>query len=275
VYEAQPGALGSLTLMPEWHVVSLGLGVIGVAGLLWAPLLAALLLAIVAVAASAAQALVAGARAAAPEWRRRPARERLELLATTGLLHLLQPLARLCGRIRHGLTPWRMRGPALSRARPRRTWTVWSERWEAFDARMRRVEAHLADMELVAARGGDYDTWDLGVRGGLLAGARLRATVEEHGAGRQLLRFRVQPRLAGTALLCITVLAVAAVAAAAASASAAACALAAGAGVIAARAARDCLVAAGALHEATRRLADDGVAEREEASGPQPQQRAA
>jgi glycosyltransferase involved in cell wall biosynthesis len=72
VYEAQPGALGSLTLMPEWHVVSLGLGVIGVAGLLWAPLLAALLLAIAAVAASAAQALVAGARAAAPEWRRRP-----------------------------------------------------------------------------------------------------------------------------------------------------------------------------------------------------------
>jgi glycosyltransferase involved in cell wall biosynthesis len=251
VYEAQPGTLGSLTLMPEWHVVSLGLGVLGVAGLLWAPLLAALALAVVAVAASAAQALVAGARAAAPQWRRRPPRERLQLLATTGLLHLLQPLARLSGRMRHGLTPWRLRGPALLRARPRRTWTVWSERWEALDARLRRVEIHIADMELVSVRGGDYDAWDLGVRGGLLAGARLRATVEEHGAGRQLLRFRVQPRPTGTALLCVTVLAVAALAAGVAASWGAACALAAGAGVIAARAARDCLVAAGALHQAT------------------------
>jgi hypothetical protein len=194
---------------------------------------------------------VAGARAAAPQWRRRPPRERLQLLATTGLLHLLQPLARLSGRMRHGLTPWRLRGPALLRARPRRTWTVWSERWEALDARLRRVEIHIADMELVSVRGGDYDAWDLGVRGGLLAGARLRATVEEHGAGRQLLRFRVQPRPTGTALLCVTVLAVAALAAGVAASWGAACALAAGAGVIAARAARDCLVAAGALHQAT------------------------
>ena len=256
VYEAPDGALGSLTLMPEWHVVSLGLGVIGAAGLLWPPLLVALALAVVSVAASALHALVAGMRSAAPEWRRRPMRERLGLLATTGLLHLLQPLARLSGRIRHGLTPWRLRGPGVADARPRRTWTIWSERWEAFDARLRRVEVHIADMELVAVRGGDYDAWDLGVRGGLLAGARLRASVEEHGGGRQLLRFRVQPRVARTALACLAVLVFATVAAAVAGSWGAACALAAGAGVIAARAARDCLVAAGALHQATLGVQD-------------------
>jgi glycosyltransferase involved in cell wall biosynthesis len=260
VYEASPGRLGSLTLMPEWHVVSLALGLVGLGGALWRPLLAALALAILAGAASAAQALAAGARAAAPDWRRRPAGERVALMATTGLLHLVQPLARLSGRLRHGLTPWRTRGPALSAARLRRSWTVWSERWEAFDARLRQVEAGIADMELVAVRGGDYDAWDLDVRGGLLAGARLRAAVEEHGAGRQLLRFRVQPRATLPALLCVAVLVVAAAAAAAAASWAAAVALAAAGGVVAARTGRDCLVAVAALHAGTLGLGDEVAA---------------
>jgi len=43
-------------------------------------------------------------------------------------------------------------------------------------------------------RGGDFDRWDLDVRGGLLGGARTRMTVEEHGGGRQLIRFRSSPR---------------------------------------------------------------------------------
>ena len=42
--------------------------------------------------------------------------------------------------------------------------------------------------------GGDYDQWDLDVRGGFLGSARLCMAVEEHGAGRQLFRFRIWPR---------------------------------------------------------------------------------
>ena len=42
--------------------------------------------------------------------------------------------------------------------------------------------------------GGDYDRWDVEVRGGVLAAARLFMTVEEHGAGKQLFRFRRWPR---------------------------------------------------------------------------------
>jgi hypothetical protein len=37
--------------------------------------------------------------------------------------------------------------------------------------------------------GGDYDRWDLEVRGGAFAVARVRLGVEEHGSGRQVLRF--------------------------------------------------------------------------------------
>ena len=40
----------------------------------------------------------------------RPRLSRLKLRVLTALLHLLQPLARLSGRVRHGLTAFRVRG---------------------------------------------------------------------------------------------------------------------------------------------------------------------
>ena len=43
-------------------------------------------------------------------------------------------------------------------------------------------------------RGGDTDRWDIQVRLGPLGSARLRVAVEEHGQGRQLVRYRVWPR---------------------------------------------------------------------------------
>jgi GT2 family glycosyltransferase len=260
LYEPRPGRLGCLTLMPEWHVLTAGLAMVGLAGVLWMPLFAALAVAVLAAGVSALQAVLAGVRGAAPEWRRRPRRERVTLLATTAVLHLIQPLARLTGRLRHGLTPWRVRGPAV--ASPlRRTWRVWSEQWQAFDAWLAHLEARLADMDLVATRGGDYDAWDLDVRGGLLAGARLRAAVEEHGAGRQLLRFRVSPRPTAITLVLSAVFAVGAAAAAIAAAWAAATALTIAGGLVAARAGRDCLIAASALRQATLDLERDVSAE--------------
>ena len=44
-------------------------------------------------------------------------------------------------------------------------------------------------------RGGEYDRWDLRVRGGLFGSIRVRATVEEHGGGKQLVRIQSWPRL--------------------------------------------------------------------------------
>jgi hypothetical protein len=43
--------------------------------------------------------------------------------------------------------------------------------------------------------GADFDRWDLEVRGGLFGVARVLTTVEEHGGGRQLVRFRIWPRV--------------------------------------------------------------------------------
>jgi hypothetical protein len=54
---------------------------------------------------------------------------------------------------------------------------------------MRDLERGLEKADAIVARGGDYDDWDLRVRGGLLANARLSMAVEDHAGGKQLLRF--------------------------------------------------------------------------------------
>ena len=71
---------------------------------------------------------------------------------------------------------------------------VWSERWRAPDERVARLDKALRRIGGVVFSGGDYERWDLHVRGGMLGSMRLRVAVEEHGAGRQLVRIRSWPR---------------------------------------------------------------------------------
>ena len=85
----------------------------------------------------------------------------------------------------------------------RRRWALWSEEWRATDVRLRGVEGRIRETGAVVLRGGDFDRWDLEVRAGLLGGARLRSMVEEHGSGRQLVRYAVTPDVSGTALLVV------------------------------------------------------------------------
>jgi hypothetical protein len=47
--------------------------------------------------------------------------------------------------------------------------------------------------------GGDFDSWDLELKGGLFGGARLQIVIEEHGAGKQLIRFRTWPKIKSAA----------------------------------------------------------------------------
>lgn len=58
---------------------------------------------------------------------------------------------------------------------------------------MRALSAALVSQGAVVRAGGDWDRWDLQVRGGLLGTARLRIGIEEHGGGRQLMRVRSWP----------------------------------------------------------------------------------
>jgi glycosyltransferase involved in cell wall biosynthesis len=194
VYEPAAGGLRSLPLMPEWLLVVFALGVLAALGFAWPPLFAVAPLFVLALAAPVAQAVLSARRA---QFTSSPATRRglLKLRATTALLHLMQPLARLKGRLRWGLTPWRRRGVRGWAAPRPRSMTLWSETWRSREERLGELEARLCEAGACVLRGGEFDRWDLEVRGGMLGAARVLTTVEEHGAGRQLMRARSRPRV--------------------------------------------------------------------------------
>jgi hypothetical protein len=112
-----------------------GLAMLSLLGVLWAPLFLALPLFILAVGASLARAGLLGAIRARPVREQRSLAARLKMRAVTAFLYLLQPLARLRGRLQLGLTPWRQyRTPGLALPRPQ-VFSIWTEHWQAPEKR--------------------------------------------------------------------------------------------------------------------------------------------
>ncbi len=188
LYEPAPLTLLALPLMPEWWYVVAALIGLTALGFSWTPLFLFAPLALLALAAPLAQAAQAAARATFPV-PARSAGERWQRYALVFFMHVQQPLARLIGRRRHGLTPWRQRGSSAS-AGPAPS-QLWSESWRAPEAWVAALETALRSGGAVVRRGGETDPWDLEVRGGLHGSLRAHVAVEEHGAGRQLVRLRV------------------------------------------------------------------------------------
>src|SRR5207248_2974780 len=111
LYEPAPSLLGSLPQMPEWHLGFALLMGLSALSFFWSPLTLLLPLLIGAALLPLAQACLSAAHASFPDApSRRAARLKRRLLPAA--LHLVQPLARLRGRLREGLTPWRCRGPS-------------------------------------------------------------------------------------------------------------------------------------------------------------------
>src|SRR5262249_14892495 len=98
LYEPADGKLTSLALMPEWYLLPLVLLALGALGVIWPVLTMALPLAGLASALVVARALsCAGGAVFSTDCSRR--RTRMRLYAITAALYLLQPAARLLGRL--------------------------------------------------------------------------------------------------------------------------------------------------------------------------------
>jgi len=191
LYEPAPSLLGALPQMPEWYLLIAILAGLSTVSLVWNQLRLLLPLLVGVVLPSLALASLSAARASFNEAPLRSS-ARLKRRLLTAALYLLQPLARLRGRLEYGLTPWRRRGaPGL--VSPWRTFAIWSERWQDPDQRLHRIEMDLRAAGAGVRLGGDYDRWDLEVSGGPLASARLLMAVEDHGGGSQFVRFRWRP----------------------------------------------------------------------------------
>jgi hypothetical protein len=121
--------------------------------------------------------------------------DRARFLAMTTALHLTQPLFRLSGRLSHGLTPWRRLGLTGW------TWpwasvvSVWSETWRDPADWVHLLREQLRGLGTRVFVSTPTDRWDVEARAGLLGGARALITVEEHGGGKQFVRFRIWPVL--------------------------------------------------------------------------------
>jgi O-antigen biosynthesis protein len=193
LHDMHPCYLFCLCAAPEWWLVVTGLAVLGSLGVLWPPMFAALALSVVALAMLLVQAtmsvrksrIVTGPPGGLP---------RLALHAVTWSMHLLQPMARLYGRIRHGLIAFRRRAPmrfAVPHARQSAFFThCWIDPIERLHMVQRRLEASKIGFQ----PGGDYDSWDFDVYGGSLAGARGLMAIEDQGSGTQYVRARTWPK---------------------------------------------------------------------------------
>jgi GT2 family glycosyltransferase len=194
LYEAPVGTFDSLILMPEWYLGAALLGVFALAGAFWAPLRFAIPSFALAALAPLALAVTNAARVRFP-YPARELRERLLRRPLTAYLHAMQPLARLHGRLKHGLTPWRNRSDARFAFPLPWTRSAWYETRRESHERIDAIERDLKSSGVRVRRGGDYDRWDLDLAGGPFAGARMQLAVEEHPGSSQVVRMRAWPRM--------------------------------------------------------------------------------
>src|SRR5581483_9499574 len=214
VYAPAPMMLDALPLMPDWFLLIVFVAALGLLGVAWRPMLLTIPIALTMLGTSFLHAAASAARASFP--RRRGIRL-LKLRGMTAWLVLIQPLARLDGRLRHGLTPWRWRvTDALAPPIPR-TKTSWQERWQPPATYLRAIELAIRARAAHVRLGGEFERWDIEARGGVLGAVRLRMATEEHGRGRQLLRFRIWPVALRRVVLIVCICAVLGLAAAQAS----------------------------------------------------------
>ena len=253
LYSREPGALMSLPLMPEWNFAIATLALCTALGVIWPPLalVAGPLLAF-AVFAPVAQAIAAARRAEFPS--ERPLARAFGKRVLTAIMHLAQPMARLIGRLKHGLSPWRRRGSAPSRIPTSQQRAVWSEEWRAPEHWAAHFESELTSLGSVVLRGGDFDDWDFRIRGGMFGSAQCTMMIEDHGGAKQLVRFRMEPWARGSFPAVSFVCALLAVQAMAAKAVIPAIVLGAIAMLLISLTIRSCAFAAGAWHAAVERV---------------------
>jgi hypothetical protein len=192
--------------MPEWHLLTLALGALSVASIKWAALRLALPLFVTALLIPlgfAAHAVRGMFGSGVP----RRMSVRFKLRALTGALHVVQPLARLLGRLSNGLpASRRIMRPAFALPRSREC-RLWSERWRDPSAWLSIVEESMRSTCHTVRRGGDFDHWDLEARSGVFTTVRALLGVEEHGTGRQLIRIRFSSRATRVGVATASVLA--------------------------------------------------------------------
>jgi glycosyltransferase involved in cell wall biosynthesis len=195
IYEPAQGFISAIPLMPEWYLFVAILGMLSMLSFFWSALLWAIPVFVSALAIVFIQAVISAYQSTSLP----PSKKHnLKYILLITALHVVQPMARLYGRIRHGLTPWRKRTTdnkwKISFPLKARQSNIWSEKWRASEEWLVDIENALIKLKTRVKRGGDFDEWDLQTRNGISSISRAIFTIEEHGAGKQLLRMKTWTR---------------------------------------------------------------------------------
>lgn len=189
IYEPAAGFLQSLPLMPEWYLLIAFGAALAAVGILWTPLAWVLLPVLIMLAISVAQAISSANRSTSVQ----EFGINTKKYWTVVMLHLVQPLARLSGRIINGLHPWRGHPFSFPASPLAKQVTVWREQEEPAVQTLESIQISLVEDGWFVRQGNEFDDWDLEIQPSIMARTRCRLCIEEHGGGRQLLRFALEP----------------------------------------------------------------------------------
>lgn len=249
LYQPESGWMASLAASPEWYLIIIALAAVSLLAAVWSPLVALVPVFILALGLAVGQATRSALRSPVEQtWSSRSERNRARVVIA--LLHLIQPMARMWGRLRSGLTPWRKpRVTNISLPYPKED-SFWSAARREPDQWVRDVEGNLRDLDVGVQRGGDFDRFDLEAVGGMVGRGRLLVAVEEHADDHQLVRTRVWPRLNLPWVMVVALSGLAAIAAAVSGGTEAAIILGALASILLGQALWECAAGVGALRRA-------------------------
>ncbi|MEO5581282.1 MAG: glycosyltransferase [Saprospiraceae bacterium] len=192
VYQSGPSFLFAIPFMPEWYLF-MGLLIIPcIAGLFWPALQWSWLAMGFSIGIFILQAILSAVESARKS--NSPNRN-FRYSSILLFLYIIQPIARLSGRLKHGLTPWRKRGAGIHLndfyCFTSKIFTHWSEEnWKSPEAWLEMIHQNLVSLGIRVQRGGDFDRWDIQVRSGWFTKARGLLVIEEHGAQKQYLKFK-------------------------------------------------------------------------------------
>ena len=203
IYDSATSHHLALMQMPEWYLLSAALFMVTISGIIWSPLIYFWPLALLVSLLPVVHILCNVAKMKVKNFERSRF-DRIIFRIITVSLHVLQPLARLMGRFKYDLTPWRNYGKGKYLFPLRRQVNVWCNNWMAPEQRLEIIESGLKNENACVERGGTYSRWDLLIKGGALGSFKLFMAAEDHNGGKQYLRFRFVPRISVTAIFLIS-----------------------------------------------------------------------
>ena len=200
IYGSNSNSLFSIFLMPEWYLLATALIILSSLSTYWSPLIYLWPLAILVTVLPLVHVIYGVSNITRKSHKKESWLKRVGWRLTTAYLHTIQPFARLIGRLKFNLTPWRRFGKSSFALPVPQTISVWCTQWIAIDTRLEAIECDLKQQNAWVERGGDYSRYDLKIKGGVLGSITMLMAAEDHAEGCQYLRFRLLPKVSYLAI---------------------------------------------------------------------------